>query len=200
MSTAPRRHAARAATASGQQFAVFTLGSLEYAVDIMRITQIIRPLPVRPVPRAPEFIDGVIELRGAVIPVMDLRRRFGVQSAGTDQSVKFIIVRLGRRQLGLIVDMVVGVHRVQAEAIRPAPQWIAGEGTAIFSGVCMREGRLVLLIDLGKLVATDEVLEVRAVDPNQGGLAPEGVGQGATEGGDLDALLGGQLEDDAPHE
>jgi len=142
------------------QFAVFTLGSLEYAVDIMRISQIIRPMPIRPVPQAPAFIDGVIELRGVVIPIMDLRRRLGIEPAPDERATKYIIVRLERKLVGLIVDCVVGVHRVSQDAIRPTPGWIAGPEAAVFSGVCRRGEGLVLLVELDRLISSDETLDL----------------------------------------
>lgn len=148
--------------APDRQFAVFTLGELEYAVDIMRISQIIQPQPIRPVPRAPAHIDGVIELRGAVIPIMDLRRRFGLDPASSSRSAKFIIVRLKGRFVGFIVDRVIGVHRVPAADIRATPEWIAGPEAAVFTGVCRREDRLVLLIDLATLIAFSDTLQIGA--------------------------------------
>ncbi len=145
---------------ASQQLAVFTLGELEYAIDIMRIRQIIRPLAIRPVPYAPDFVDGVIELRGSVIPVVDLRRRFGLEPGADVRAVKFFIVRLRGRQLGLVVDSVVGVLRVRLEEIRPTPQWITGPEAAVFNGVCRREDRLVLLLDLERLLSTREALSL----------------------------------------
>ncbi len=143
-----------------RQFAVFTLGELEYAVDIMRISQIIQPQSIRPVPRAPTYVDGVIERRGVVIPIMDLRRRFGLEAPPSTRATKFIIVRLDGRLIGLIVDRVIGVHRVPHNAIRPTPEWIAGPEAAVFSGVCRREDHLVLMVDLATLVSTQEKLEL----------------------------------------
>ncbi|MFH2009717.1 MAG: chemotaxis protein CheW [bacterium] len=147
------------------QFAVFTLGSLEYAVDIMRISQIIRPISIRPVPRVPAFIEGVIELRGVVIPIMDLRRRLGIEPAPDVRATKYIIVRLERRLIGLIVDRVVGVHRVSHDAIRPTPDWISGPEASVFSGVCRRVEGLVLLVDLDRLISSDETLDLGALRP-----------------------------------
>lgn len=146
--------------APDRQFAVFTLGDLEYAVDIMRISQIIQPQPIRPVPRAPEYIDGVVELRGAVIPIMDLRRRFGLEPESVARGTKFIIVRFQGRFVGFVVDRVIGVHRVPAADIRATPEWIAGPEAAVFTGVCRREDHLVLLIDLAVLITSSDTLQV----------------------------------------
>ena len=161
--TRQRRWARPGASQADMQFAVFTLGSLEYAIDIMRIKQIIRPLEVRPVPEVAGLIDGVIEMRGVVIPVMDLRRRFGLEPDPNTRGSKFIIVRLERRLIGLVVDRVIGVHRVSREAIRATPHWITGPAAAVFSGVCRRDTSLVLLIDLPRLVSSRDTLELEAL-------------------------------------
>ncbi len=144
--------------ASVRTFTVFTIGELEYAVDIMRISQITQQQSIRPVPRAPAYIDGVIELRGAVIPIIDLRRRFGLEPVPPTRATKHLIVRVDRRLVGLIVDGVVGMISVERSAIRPTPGWIAGPEAAVFSGLCRREDHLVLLVDLSALVSSEESL------------------------------------------
>jgi len=142
------------------QLAVFTLGSQEYALDIMRIKQILRPQRIRPVPHAPTFVEGVIELRGVVIPVIDLRSRFGVERRDDTRGNRLIVARLRGRLVGLVVDSVVGVHRLPREEIRPTPGWIVGPESAIFYGVCRREDRLVLVLDLAKLLSSGEELRL----------------------------------------
>jgi len=160
-----------------RQFTVFTLGELEYAIDIMRISQIIQPQPIRPVPRAPSYIEGVIELRGVVVPIMDLRRRLGLELLPATRATKFIIVQLDRRLVGLIVDGVVGVHRVGRSAIRRTPEGIAGPEAAVFSGVCRRGDHLVLLVELAALVSSEENLQLGGLtldsDRDWSGEAPE---------------------------
>lgn len=138
------------------QLAIFTLGNQEYGLDIMRIRQILRPQRIRPVPKAPAFMDGVIELRGVVVPVVDLRRRFGVEAREDARANKLVIARLQGRLMGLVVDGVHGVHRLRREEIRPAPRWIVGPESAVFSGVCRREDHLVLVLDLAKLLSSNE--------------------------------------------
>jgi purine-binding chemotaxis protein CheW len=143
-----------------RQFTVFTLGELEYGVDIMHISQIIQPEPIRPIPRAPAYVDGVIERRGVVVPIIDLRRRFGLPSVDVSRATKIIIVRLDRRLVGITVDGVVGVHRVAQSAIRRTPAWIAGPEAEVFTGVCRRGDHLVLLVELATLVSSEENLQL----------------------------------------
>lgn len=166
------------------QLAIFVLGSQEYALDIMRIRQILRPQRIRPVPKAPTFVDGVIELRGVVIPVIDLRRRFGVEAREPSRANKLIIARLQGRLMGLMVDSVQGVHRLSREEIRPAPHWIVGPESAVFSGVCRREDRLVLVLDLTKLLSSNEALHLGELSLPTADAFSEDTGGGP---GDLDA-------------
>lgn len=173
MSERSRRWSRLAPAETSQQLAVFTLGALDYALDIMTIRQIIRPLPIRPVPRAPAFVEGVIELRGQVFPVVDLRRRFGLEPEASSRSAKFIIVQLGQRTLGLVVDRVLGVHRVRKDEIRPAPEWSDGGEAPVFSGVCRREDRLVLILDLAALLNRGEALRLQALALPADGRWPE---------------------------
>jgi purine-binding chemotaxis protein CheW len=148
---------------SARQFTVFTIGELEYAVDIMRISRIIRSQTIRPVPQAPAYIDGVIELRGVVIPIIDLRSRFGLEPVPPTRATKQIIVQVDDRLVGFVVDEVVGMVRVEQSAIRPTPEWIAGPEAAIFSGLCRREDHLVLLVNLKALISSKESFELGAL-------------------------------------
>ncbi len=145
---------------SARQFTVFTIGELEYAIDIMRISQITQPQTIRPVPRAPAHIDGVIELRGAVIPIIGMRRRLGLEPVPPTRATKHIIVQVDRQLVGLIVDEVVGMLRVERSEIRPTPEWITGPEAAVFSGLCRRKGHLVLVVDLKALFSSKESLEL----------------------------------------
>jgi purine-binding chemotaxis protein CheW len=123
------------------QLVAFRVGEGLYAVDILRIKEIINPVKITPVPKAPSFIEGVIELRGAILPVVDLRKRFDLPATPPTRTTKIIIVGIdvGQRRMivGLIVDGVQEPLRVPKEQIRPAPALATGE-TAYFSGVVNR--------------------------------------------------------------
>ena len=129
MSTPPRRRAARIELESEEaaahlKLAGFRVGRDAYAIDIMRIKEVIdaRPHHVRPVPHAPALVEGVIQLRGVVIPVVDLRRRFGVAiDPELARLNKLIIVSVRGRIVGLRVDRIIGELGVSADAVRPAP-------------------------------------------------------------------------------
>ncbi len=143
------------------KLAGFHVGDDVYGIDIMRIKEVIqaRPYPVRPVPHAPAIVEGVIALRGVVIPVVDLRKRFGVLEGGQDHQVarlrKLIIVSVRGRIVGLRVDQIVGELRVPAGALRPAPSMLRPGGPGgpeFFSGVFRSEDNMVFVVSLDSLL------------------------------------------------
>ncbi|MCA9711858.1 MAG: chemotaxis protein CheW [Myxococcales bacterium] len=156
------------------KLAGFFVGGGLYGIDIMRIKEVIqaRPYPVRPVPHAPPIVEGVIQLRGVVIPVIDLRKRFG---ATPDPEVvrlnKLIIVSVRGRIVGLRVDRILGELRVPAGALRPAPSMLRGADGEVdepdfFSGVCRVGNDMVFVINLETIIdPTRGVVVVRPPDP-----------------------------------
>ena len=118
------------------QLCTFRVGGEDYALDIMRVREIITPLPVTPVPRAPSFVEGVVRLRGDVIPVLDVRKRLGLPAAPPTRKTRVLIVSVAGRRLGLVVDEVAEVLRLPRTAIRPAPALVGGGGRHFFLGVC----------------------------------------------------------------
>ncbi|EDM78300.1 chemotaxis protein CheW [Plesiocystis pacifica SIR-1] len=143
------------------KLAGFFVGVGLYGIDIMRIKEVIQaaPYPIRPVPHAPAIIEGVITLRGVVIPVIDLRKRFNVEA--DEEWVPFnklIIVSVKGRIVGLKVDRVLGELRVGADEVRPAPSMLSksvgGEGEEFFSGVCKVGDDVVFVVHLEGLIVT----------------------------------------------
>jgi purine-binding chemotaxis protein CheW len=144
------------------QLCTFRVGGEDYAIDIMRVREIIPPLPVTPVPRAPAFVEGVVRLRGDVVPVLDVRRRLGVPITPATRKTKVLIVNVAGRRLGLVVDEVTEVVRIPRSDIRPAPSLVEGHGPRFFLGVCGWEsgpgaarrgaGRLRLLLNVKALL------------------------------------------------
>lgn len=145
------------------QLVAFDLAGADFAVDILRLKEVIQPLPITVVPRAPTFLDGVIDVRGAILPVIDLRRRFGL-AAGTSARQKFLIVAAdvglgpGRRIiLALVVDRVREPLRVAASELRPAPPLVHLEADArAFRAVVQHDGRLHMVIDVDRLLGPRE--------------------------------------------
>jgi purine-binding chemotaxis protein CheW len=173
----PDREHARSAAAPADgalaQLCTFRVGGEDYAVDIMRLREIITPLPVTPVPRAPPFVEGVIRLRGDVIPVLDVRRRLGLPVMSPTRKTKVLIVHVAGRRLGLVVDEVTEVLRIPRAEIRPAPGLVEGGGPRFFLGVCGGEaggggrkaasrGRLRLLLNVKALLEPTAPGEIEA--------------------------------------
>ncbi len=139
------------------QVACFRLKDDLYAVDIMRIKEIIRPQKLTALPQSPPFIDGVINLRGSVIPVVDLRKRFDMPTRETTASTRLLIVRLTAQTIGLVVDDVTEVITVPIKDIKPPPAVSEGLVANHLLGVCLSGDVLVMLLDIDKLLTINEV-------------------------------------------
>lgn len=137
------------------QIACFRLGMDLYAVDIMRIKEIIKPQKISGLPRAPQFVEGVINLRGMVIPVVDLRKRFGMPLATESPLTRFLIVKVAAQFLALVVDDVIEVVTVDPREIKAPPQLKRGEDESLI-GVCLVKGEMVLLLDIDAILSGEE--------------------------------------------
>ena len=145
------------------QLACFRVGAELYALDIMRIKEIIRPQKLTSVPKAPSFIEGVINLRGAVIPVADMRKRFDQPIDEDSRKNRIVICSLSRRNIGLLVDEVKEVRRFTRKDIAPSPQFIQGEHADYFLGVARHDDDLILLVDLEKVLSSEEKIELHTL-------------------------------------
>ncbi|MCG8425172.1 MAG: chemotaxis protein CheW [Proteobacteria bacterium] len=138
------------------QVARFSVGEQEYALDIMRIKEIINPVPITRVPNAPTFIEGMIELRGAFLAVIDLRKRFGLEPAPLARDRKYIVVTTKGQNFGLIVDRVIDVHRIAMGNVRPVPDAVIGPQSRFVKGVIKSDERIAIAIDLDAVLSPDE--------------------------------------------
>lgn len=155
------------------QLACFRLGGELYALDIMKIREIIRPQKLTPVPKAPRFIEGVINLRGTVIPVADLRKRFDQKVGEDTRKNRIIVCSLRGRMVGLLVDEVTEVRRYTRQDLSPAPQFLKGPEAEFFLGVARQNDDLVMLIDLEKVLSNDEKIALDKI-----GQTPDPPGNG----------------------
>ncbi len=133
------------------QVVSFDIGPEEYAVDILEVQEIIRMVEITPVPKAPYFVEGVINLRGKVIPIIDLRLRFGLSAAERTKETRIVVVDVSRVILGLVVDSVSEVLRVPSHLIESPPNGKQG-GAEFHKGVGRIEGRLLIMLDLNRLL------------------------------------------------
>jgi purine-binding chemotaxis protein CheW len=141
------------------QLACFTLGDKFFAVDIMRIKEIIVPQKLSSLPRASDVLEGVIKLRGNVIPVMNMRKRFDMQVPEDNKPGKLLIVSLARQTLALMVDDVMEVITVPALEIKPAIQMVTGAGMEFILGVCLSNERVFMILDIDSLLGPQDIPE-----------------------------------------
>ncbi len=153
------------------KLACFRIGSELYALDIMCIREIIQPQKLTPVPKAPPFIEGVINLRGAVIPVVDLRKRFD-QSFEPGRKNRVIICSLSGKVIGLIVDEVTEVRPFTRQEIQPAPQYMKGSDADFFIGVCRVHGELMMILNLERILTSEEKIAVEKIRQAGSGQSP----------------------------
>jgi len=146
------------------QVVSFQLGSEEYGVDISQVQEIIRMVEITHVPRAPHFMEGVINLRGQLIPIIDLRTRFGMQRAEHTKSTRIVVTEIGSKRVGIVVDSVSEVLNIPLEQVEPAPDMIAGVGTEYIQGVGKVGDRLVILLDLTMVMSGEEKTQLETAD------------------------------------
>ena len=139
------------------QLVTFSTGDEEFGVDILRVQEIIRTMAITKVPKAPEFVEGVINLRGKVIPIIDLRRRFGLQSKAHDKHTRIIVIEINTMIVGFVVDSVSEVLRIPASTVEPPPPVVAGLESEYISGVGKLEDRLLILLDLDRLLSRTDI-------------------------------------------
>jgi purine-binding chemotaxis protein CheW len=138
------------------QLVSFTIGQEEFGLDIQRIQEINRIVEITRVPNAPEFVVGVINLRGKVIPIIDLRKRFGFPPKESDKNTRIIVVELDNIVVGFIVDAVREVIRIPKNITEPPPAIIAGIGSEYITSIAKMENRLLILLDIERLLRDKE--------------------------------------------
>ena len=151
---------------SGEKIQVvsFHLGNEEYGVDISQVQEIIRMVGITHVPRAPHFMEGVINLRGQLIPIIDLRTRFSMPRQDSTKNTRIVVTEIAGKRVGIIVDGVSEVLNLPIENVEEAPEMIAGVGTEYISGVGKVADRLIILLDLQKVISTQEKQELESLE------------------------------------
>src|SRR5258708_966942 len=136
---------------------VFVLGQEEYAVDILKVQEIRGYDKVTAIPSAPAFLKGVVNLRGVIVPVVDLRMKFGLAEARYDAFTVVIILRIAARVIGIVVDSVSEVVRIAPNEVKPAPQLGAVVDSSFLAGLATQAERMILLLDIEKLLSSGEL-------------------------------------------
>jgi len=142
------------------QLVTFNMGTEEYGVDILKVQEINRMTEIAKVPNAPVYVEGVINLRGRVIPVLSLRKRFGFAEIESDERSRIIIMDIQGITIGIVVDSVSEVLRIPADTVDPAPNVAMAMGTEFINGIAKLEDRLIILIDMDLLIERAESVEM----------------------------------------
>jgi purine-binding chemotaxis protein CheW len=141
-----------------KQMVLFELGSEIYGLDIAAVHEIIRMQPITRVPKAPIYVEGVINLRGKVIPVIDMRKRFGLEKVECTKNHRIVVVNIQDTILGVIVDAVTEVLRISADSIEPVSNIITTANSDYLLGIAKLEDKMVILLELDKLFTGDNML------------------------------------------
>lgn len=139
------------------QLVTFTVGSEEFAIPILSVHEINRMMSITRVPQSPPFVEGVINLRGKIIPVVDLRKRFGLAKREHSGDTRIIVVEVSGRVIGFTVDRVNEVLRINSGIVEPPPPMASGVDSEYVRGVGKLEDRLLILLDLDRLFSAAEV-------------------------------------------
>ncbi|CAJ1002455.1 MULTISPECIES: chemotaxis protein CheW [Brevibacillus] len=143
---------------------VFRLKDEEYGVEVNQVKSIEKLEHITRVPRTPKFVKGVINLRGVVTPIIDLRSRFGLEETAYGESTRIIIVGVGELEVGLIVDAANDVIDIPIDAIEPPPEVVGGVEAAYLRGVAKLEKRLLILLNLDKVLSNEEIKQLDALE------------------------------------
>lgn len=157
-----------------RQLISFVVAGETFGVDVLSVQEIIRPLKITELPHAPDFVEGIINLRGRVLPVVDLRIRFGDPERPEGGERRILVVETASQTVGFITDAVREVQSVDLGRIEPAPELATGGDAEFVSGVAkQKEGPILILLDLEEVLSAGEVADLRELSEAQPANAPE---------------------------
>ena len=155
-----------------REILVFVLGAEEYGVDILKVQEIRGYDKVTPIPAAPDYLKGVLNLRGVIVPIVDLRVKFGLADVRYDRFTVVVILRIAGRVIGIVVDGVSDVIGLTASEVKEAPGLGSVVDSSFIPGLATRDDRMVLLLDIEKLLSTGELnLLSRVADTTTGAIS-----------------------------
>jgi purine-binding chemotaxis protein CheW len=148
-----------------KQLVIFELADEHYGVDIAAVESIIKMEPITVVPQSLSFVEGVINLRGSILPVVDLRKRFKLTAGEVSKDARIVVVNMGGVKVGMVVDGVSEVLRVSDDTIEPPPPMVMNIESAFITGIAKIDSKLVILLDLDKVLSTHEKADLSAAVP-----------------------------------
>jgi len=143
------------------QLVSFKIGAEEFGIDILKVNEINRMMTLTKVPNAPSFVDGVVNLRGRVIPVINLRTKLALPKKEYDRNSRIIVVELENKTIGFIVDEVSEVLRIPVNITEKPPEMVSGINASFITAIGKLEDRLLILLDLEKVLAEGENIELK---------------------------------------
>jgi len=143
-----------------KRWVTFRLASEKYCINVMQVQEVLRMTEIAPVPGAPEYVIGIINLRGNVVTITDTRRRFGLGTREIDDESRIIIVEIKNSEIGILVDSVSDVVDLENSEIEAAPNVGNKESTKYIKGVATKEGELLIVIDLDNFLTDEELSNV----------------------------------------
>ncbi|ATG73221.1 chemotaxis protein CheW [Zobellella denitrificans] len=138
------------------QWVTFRLDNETYGINVMQVQEVLRYSDIAPVPGAPDYVLGIVNLRGNVVTVLDTRLRFGLEPAEVTDNTRIVIIEAEKQVIGILVDSVAEVVYLKSSEIESAPNVGTNESAKFIQGVCNRENELLILVDLDKLLSDDE--------------------------------------------
>ncbi|WP_427338926.1 chemotaxis protein CheW [Caloranaerobacter sp. DY30410] len=147
-----------------KQYVVFKIGNEEYGIDIMNVKEIGPYQKSVKVPNAPVFVEGIINYRGNVIPIISLHKRFNIEQKDIDNNTRIIVINLKDKQIGFIVDEASQTIRLDDKDIDPAPDIVTGIDSKYITGVGKLDERLIILVDLEKILTEEEKKEIESME------------------------------------
>jgi purine-binding chemotaxis protein CheW len=156
-------HAAMRAEDPLVQWVTFRLDNETYGVNVMQVQEVLRMTEIAPVPGAPDYVLGIINLRGNVVTVIDTRQRFGLDSAPVTDNTRIVIIEADKQVVGIMVDSVAEVVYLRQSEVETAPNVGNDESAKFIQGVCNKNGELLILVELDKMMSEEEWSELESI-------------------------------------
>lgn len=138
------------------QAVIFMLNNIYYGVEILQVQEIVKMTDIVQLPNTPDFIEGIVNLRGKIVPIMDLRKRFHLPSIEINENWKILILKVKDMLFGIMVDAISEVEKIETDVIEKAPKVVSGVNGEFISGIAKLEERLLILLDTEKILTLEE--------------------------------------------
>ncbi|WP_155996781.1 chemotaxis protein CheW [Thioalkalivibrio sp. ALMg11] len=142
-------------------YVTFSLAEETYAIDVLQVQEVLKVTEIAPVPGVPDYILGIINLRGNVVTVIDARRRMGLDDRESDEASRIVIIDVDNQNVGILVDSVSEVVRISPDSVEPAPEVGNDDSSRFIQGVTSTEEGLTILVDLNRLLSDEEWAQLR---------------------------------------